>query len=64
MVGETRSVIENLEVDMRQRNYGKDREIEEYKKPSLIGALILVAMGYLLAKNLPDIVRFIRISRM
>ena len=49
---------------MRQRNGEEYREIEEYRKPSLIGALILAAIGYVLAKNLPDIIRYIRISRM
>ena len=49
---------------MRQRNGEKYGEIEEYKRPSLIGALILAAIGYVLAKNLPDIIRYIRISRM
>ena len=49
---------------MRQRNEGEYREIDEYRKPSLIGALILAAVGYVLAKNLPDILRYIRISRM
>ena len=41
---------------MRQRNEGEYREIDEYRKPSLIGALILAAIGYVLAKNLPDII--------
>jgi hypothetical protein len=49
---------------MRHRNGEEYREIEEYKKPSLIGALVWVAIGYVLAKNLPDILRYIRISRM
>jgi hypothetical protein len=31
---------------------------------SLVGALSLLAMGYMVFKNLPDIVRYIRISRM
>ena len=31
---------------------------------SLIGTLTVLAIGYVLAKNLPDIVRYIRISRM
>ncbi len=31
---------------------------------SLIGTLTVLAIGYMLAKNLPDIVRYIRISRM
>ena len=64
IVGETRTSSQNLEVDMRQENEGKYREIDEYRKPSLIGALIWVAIGYVLAKNWPDIVRYIRISRM
>ena len=49
---------------MRRRNGEKYRQIEEDKKPSLIGALVWVAIGYVLAKNLPDILRYIRISRM
>ena len=49
---------------MRQKNEGEYREIDEYRKPSLIGALIWLAIGYVLAKNWPDIVRYIRISRM
>ncbi len=49
---------------MRQRNEEEYREIEEYRKPSLIGTLVLVVIGYVLAKNLPDILRYIRISRM
>jgi len=53
-----------LEANMRQRNGKEHREIEEYKKPSLISVLLWVAFGYVLAKNLPDIVRYIRISRM
>ncbi len=31
---------------------------------TLIGTLGLLAIGYVLVKNLPDIVRYIRISRM
>jgi Family of unknown function (DUF6893) len=31
---------------------------------SLIGTLTVLAIGYMVAKNLPDIVRYIRISRM
>jgi hypothetical protein len=31
---------------------------------SFIGTLALLAFGYLLAKNLPDIIRYIKISRM
>ena len=56
--------MQDLEVNMRQRNEGEYREIDEYRKPSLFGALIWVAIGYVLAKNWPDIVRYIRISRM
>ena len=64
IVGETRTSLQNLEVDMRQENERNYREIDEYRKPSLIGALIWLAIGYVLAKNWPDIVRYIRISRM
>ena len=49
---------------MRQRNGREHREIEEYRKPSLLSVLLWVVFGYVLAKNLPDIVRYIRISRM
>jgi hypothetical protein len=49
---------------MRQDNEREYREIDEYRKPSLISALVWVAIGYVLAKNWPDIVRYIRISRM
>ena len=31
---------------------------------SLVGAVALLAIGYMLVKNIPDIVRYIRISRM
>ncbi len=31
---------------------------------SLVGTLAVLAIGYLLAKNMPDILRYIRISRM
>jgi len=36
----------------------------ECDKPSLLGMVALVALGYVLAKNLPDIIRYIKISRM
>ncbi|MGB7946956.1 MAG: hypothetical protein WCH75_04655 [Candidatus Binatia bacterium] len=49
---------------MRQRNGRKHSETGEYKKPSLLSMLLWVTIGYVLAKNLPDIVRYIRISRM
>jgi hypothetical protein len=31
---------------------------------SLIGTLTVLAIGYMVAKNLPDVLRYIRISRM
>jgi hypothetical protein len=31
---------------------------------SLIGTLAVLAIGYMFAKNFPDIVRYVRISRM
>lgn len=36
----------------------------ECKMTPLVGTLVLVAIGYVLAKTLPDIVRYIKISRM
>jgi hypothetical protein len=38
--------------------------VEHTMKPSLIGILAILAFGYMLAKNLPDIVRYIGMSRM
>jgi hypothetical protein len=43
---------------MRQRDNG------ERRTPSLLGTIALVAISYLLAKIMPDIVRYIKISRM
>jgi hypothetical protein len=31
---------------------------------SLLGTIAVLAIGYMLAKNLPDIVRYIKITRM
>jgi hypothetical protein len=42
----------------------KQARSETCSVTSLIGTLTVLAIGYLLAKNLPDIVRYIRISRM
>ena len=49
---------EDLEANMRQINN------RECRMRSLVGTLGLLAIGYMLVKNLPDIVRYIRISRM
>jgi hypothetical protein len=49
---------ENLEANMRQINN------RECSMRFLVGTLGLLAIGYMLVKNLPDIVRYIRISRM
>jgi hypothetical protein len=37
---------------------------EERRTTSLVGTIALVAISYLLAKIMPDIVRYIKISRM
>jgi len=34
------------------------------KMTSLVGTLAVLAIGYMFVKNLPDILRYIRISRM
>lgn len=44
---------EDLEANMRQINN------REYRMRSLVGMLDLLAIGYILVKNLPDIVRYI-----
>jgi hypothetical protein len=49
---------EDLEANMRQIDN------RECSMRSLVGTLGLLAIGYVLVKNLPDIVRYIRISRM
>jgi len=49
---------EDLEANMRQINN------RECRMRSLVGTLGLLAIGYMLVKNLPDIVRYMRISRM
>jgi uncharacterized protein DUF6893 len=49
---------EELEANVMQRNSG------ECSMRSLVGAVALLAIGYMLVKNVPDIVRYIRISRM
>ena len=49
---------EEREANVTQRNSG------ECSMRSLVGAVALLAMGYMLVKNIPDIVRYIRISRM
>ena len=43
---------------MRQKN-NRDCSVT-----SLVSTLAMLAIGYILAKNLPDIVRYVRISRM
>jgi hypothetical protein len=43
---------------MTQRNTG------ECSIRSVVGAVTLLAIGYILFRNIPDIVRYIRISRM
>lgn len=40
------------------------KSADESNKPSLLGMVAIVALGYLVAKNLPDIIRYIKISRM
>jgi hypothetical protein len=35
-----------------------------HKMGSLLGTFAVLAIGYIFARNLPDIVRYIRISRM
>jgi hypothetical protein len=42
---------------MKERN-------ENCSMTSLVGTLAVVAIGYMFFKNLPDILRYIRISRM
>jgi hypothetical protein len=49
---------ESLEENMRQTDNG------ERKTTSLVGTIALVVISYLLAKLMPDIVRYIKISRM
>jgi len=49
---------EDLEANMRQMNN------RECRMRSVVGTLGLLAIGYMLVKNLPDIVRYIRISSM
>jgi hypothetical protein len=46
-----------LEANMKEGN-GNSR------MSSLVSTLAVLAIGYMLAKNLPDIVRYIKISRM
>jgi hypothetical protein len=42
----------------------RQRDNREPRKTSLLGTIALVAISYLLAKIMPDIVRYIKISRM
>jgi hypothetical protein len=49
---------EELEANVMQRN-SRDCSMR-----SLVGAVALLAIGYMLVKSIPDIVRYIRISRM
>jgi hypothetical protein len=40
------------------------KSADECNKPSLLGMVAIAALAYLVAKNLPDIMRYIKISRM
>jgi Family of unknown function (DUF6893) len=51
-------VVGRFGANMRQINN------RECRMRSLVGTLGLLAIGYMLVKNLPDILRYIRISRM
>ncbi len=48
---------EELEANMKEGN-------GNCSMTSLVGALAVLAIGYIFVKNLPDILRYIRISRM
>ena len=48
---------EELEANMKEGN-------GNYSMTSLVGTLAVLAIGYIFVKNLPDILRYIRISRM
>jgi hypothetical protein len=48
---------EELEANMKEGN-------GDCKMTSLVGTLAVLAIGYIFVKNLPDIVRYIKISRM
>ena len=48
---------EELEANMKEGN-------GSCKMTSLVSTLAVLAIGYMLAKNLPDILRYIKISRM
>jgi hypothetical protein len=57
-LGRSDAWSEELEANMTQRNTG------ECSIRSVVGAVTLLAIGYILFRNIPDIVRYIRISRM
>ena len=40
------------------------KSADECNKPSLLEVVAIAALAYLVAKNLPDIIRYIKISRM
>ena len=48
---------EELEANMKEEN-------GTCKMTSLVGTLAVLAIGYMFVKNLPDILRYIKISRM
>jgi hypothetical protein len=48
---------EELEANMKEEN-------GNCRMTSLVGTLAVLAVGYIFVKNLPDILRYIRISRM
>ena len=57
--------VDSSNVNERVRgNMRKTQNAEHTMTTFLLGAVALLSFGYILAKNLPDIVRIIKISRM